>query len=58
MDVKLRIIIFILQFLNFVANLLQKLFGIKFKKISKETVLKGKTNATGFCFILKSNSVL
>ena len=42
MDIKFRIIVFILQFLDFVANLLEKMFGIKFKKITKETVLKGK----------------
>ena len=42
MDIKLRIIVFILQFLDFVANLLEKLFGIKFKKITEETVLKGE----------------
>ena len=42
MDIKLRIIVFILQFLDFVANLFEKLFGIKFKKITEETVLKGK----------------
>ena len=42
MDIKLHIIVFILQFLDLVANLLEKLFGIKFKKITEETVLKGK----------------
>ena len=42
MNIKLRIIVFILQFLDFVANLLEKLFGIKFKKITEETVLKGE----------------
>ena len=42
MDIKLQIIVFILKFLDFVANLLEKLFGIKFKKITEETVLKGK----------------
>ena len=46
MDVKLHVIVFILQFLDFMANLLDKLFGMKFKRISKETILKGEMNVT------------
>ena len=40
MDIKLRIIVFILHFVDKIANFLE-IFGIKLKRITRETTLKG-----------------
>ena len=40
MDIRLRIIVFILYFVDKIANFLE-LFGIKLKRITRETTLKG-----------------
>ena len=40
MDIRLRIIVFILYFVDKIANFLE-IFGIKLKRITMETTLKG-----------------
>ena len=41
MNLRLQVIVFILKVINTIANFLDRTFGIKLKKINKESTLKG-----------------